>query len=379
MVTNMKRQPERVLIYRLGSLGDTLVALPALHLVARAFPNAERRMLTSIPPNAKAPAASAILESTGLVQGYLQYPYATRNPVRLLSLWWSLFRWRPDLLVYMNGSRTASAAKRDETFFRLCGIKAMVGVPTSEDMLRARSLGVSSSEPLAGEMFEHESSRLTRNLSELGDGRLSDPASWDLHLTAKERERALQVLEPLGGRKFLAVSFGTKNQSNDWQQENWKALLGRLAEIYPDLALVICGAAVEAEMSEFAASGWREHSGNPVLNLCGQLSPRESAAVIGHAVFYLGHDSGPTHLAAAAQTPIVAIYGGRNLPGTWFPYGEQHKVLYHRVSCSGCRLQTCTVEKKRCILSITIEEVLEEVTKRLPASAVSAPAAVLPT
>ena len=34
---------ERVLIYRLGSLGDTLVALPALHLTARAFPSAERR------------------------------------------------------------------------------------------------------------------------------------------------------------------------------------------------------------------------------------------------------------------------------------------------------------------------------------------------
>ncbi len=35
---------KRVLIYRLGSLGDTLVALPALRLVARAFPNAERRI-----------------------------------------------------------------------------------------------------------------------------------------------------------------------------------------------------------------------------------------------------------------------------------------------------------------------------------------------
>jgi hypothetical protein len=39
---------ERVLIYRLGSLGDTVVALPALHLVARAFPNAERVMLMAV-------------------------------------------------------------------------------------------------------------------------------------------------------------------------------------------------------------------------------------------------------------------------------------------------------------------------------------------
>ena len=36
-------------MYRLGSLGDMLVALPSLHLVARAFPEAERRMLTNFP------------------------------------------------------------------------------------------------------------------------------------------------------------------------------------------------------------------------------------------------------------------------------------------------------------------------------------------
>ncbi|RXH58407.1 glycosyltransferase family 9 protein [Granulicella sibirica] len=368
MATNAKQKPERVLIYRLGSLGDTLVALPALHLVARAFPDAERRMLTSIPPNAKAPAASAILDGTGLIHGYLQYPYATRNPFLLLRLWWNLLRWRPGLLVYMNGSRAVALAKRDERFFRLCGVRNLVGVPITEDMVCTRSLGASPAEPDAGEMFEHESSRLARNLSEIGDARLADPASWDLHLTEKEQKRASQVLEPLGRRGFLSVSFGTKNQSNDWEQHNWKALLERLADLYPNLALVICGAAVEAEMSEFAASGWRARSVNPVLNLCGQLSPRESAAVMGRSVLYLGHDSGPTHLAAAVQTTCVAIYGGRNLPGIWFPYGDQHKVFYHRVSCSGCRLQTCTVEKKRCVLSITVDEVLGEVTKRLPPS-----------
>ncbi|MGA7884288.1 MAG: hypothetical protein WCA44_01005, partial [Acidobacteriaceae bacterium] len=55
----------RVLIYRLGSLGDTVVTLPALHVIERAFPQAERRMLTNLPVHAKAPAAWAILEGSG--------------------------------------------------------------------------------------------------------------------------------------------------------------------------------------------------------------------------------------------------------------------------------------------------------------------------
>ena len=76
---------KRVLIYRLGSLGDTLIALPALKLVAEAFPEAERRLLTSFPPNSKAPPSSAIVENTGLSTGdaeqaAIRYTYSSLSP-----------------------------------------------------------------------------------------------------------------------------------------------------------------------------------------------------------------------------------------------------------------------------------------------------------
>src|SRR5260370_10412181 len=67
--TTASADTKRVLIYRLGSLGDTLVALPALHLVERAFPKAERRVLTNVPVNVKAPPAAAVLEGSGLGHG----------------------------------------------------------------------------------------------------------------------------------------------------------------------------------------------------------------------------------------------------------------------------------------------------------------------
>ena len=341
------------------------MALPALHLVARAFPNAERRMLTSFPPNAKAPASAAILENTGLISGYFRYTYATRDVRELVRLWWQMLRWRPDVLVYMSGSGTVASAKRNERFFRLCGMRRLIGVPLTEDMQRAR-LVPASGESGSPVEYEHEASRLTRNLAELGEARLDEAESWSLHLTVAERAKAAEVLDPVGERPLIAVSFGTKNQSNEWETPNWSALLGRLGEMYPEYALVVCGAAVEAESSEAAVAGWRAQGEGPVLNLCGRLSPRESAAVFARAQVFLGHDSGPTHLAAAVQTPVVAVYGSRNLPGIWFPYGRQHRVLYHMVHCAGCRLQTCVVEKKKCILSITVEEVLEQVTRVLP-------------
>ena len=360
--------PKKVLLYRLGSLGDTVVALPAFHLVARAFPGAERRLLTSFPPNAKAPASSAILDGTSLIHGYFRYNYGTRNIAELIGLWWQLLRWRPDVLVYMSGRSSLPATRRNALFLKLCRIPRMVGVPLTEQMQHCRRepdlAEVTQYE--RGRVYEHESARLVRNLAELGDARLDDPASWDLRLTPAEQARAAEVLAPLADTPFLAVSFGTKNQSNDWEPRNWHALLARLAELYPRHGLALTGAPVETELSEAAAAVWRRHSQHPALNLCGILSPRESAAVFERAAVFLGHDSGPMHLAAAVQTPCVGLYGSRNFAGIWFPYGKKHRIFYHHVDCEGCRLQTCIVEQKKCILSITVDEVLTVVAQVMP-------------
>lgn len=344
----------RVLIYRLGSLGDTVVALPALHLVKRAFPQAEKRMLTNIPINAKAAPVAAILEHTGLVNGYFRYGVGTRSLTDLLRLWWTLLRWRPEVLVYLGSARGTSSARRDDTFFRLCGIRRRIGIPVTEAMQQHQWFEETQS-------FEGEAARLAKNISALGDARLDDPASWDLHITAEEQDRADQSLAPLGGHPLIAVSIGTKLQANDWGKDNWRTLLGSLATLYPDYGLVLNGAAVEHEASEFVAEGWREAGGGPVLNLCGKLSPRESGAVFRRARLFIGHDSGPMHLASAVQTTCIGIFGARNKPYVWFPYGRQHRVIYHKVSCWGCGLETCIVEKKRCLTSITVDEVMEQV------------------
>ena len=349
----MSKGVERVLIYRMGSLGDTVVALPALHLVARAFPGAERRMLTNFPVNAKAPPVAAILEHTGLVEGYFRYAVGTRSVGELLRLWWQLRRWRADVLVFLGPNRGVKAARRDALFFRLCGIRRLVGVPATEAMQRNLVE--------ADGQLEFEAARLTRNIAELGEARLDDAASWDLRLTETERARGAEVIAPCGGRPVIAVSVGTKVQSKDWGRENWRALLRRMGQVYAGYALVLNGAAGESEASEFAADGWREVNGGPVVNLCGTLTPRESAAAFAHARVFVGHDSGPMHLAAAVQVPCVAVFAARNIPRVWFPYGSKHRVIYHRVDCAGCGLETCIVEGKKCLTSIGVEEVFAEV------------------
>lgn len=311
-------------------------------------------MLTNFPVNVKAPPAAAILEHSGLVQGYVRYTVGTRSPRELLSLWWKLLRWRPEVLVYMGPARGVEAARRDARFFRLCGVKSLVGVPLTEDMQQNRWIEQEQA-------LEPEGARLARNLAELGETDLDAPESWDLHLTEAEHARAAEVLRSVVDSPLIAVSVGTKVQSKDWGRENWRALLERVGTLYTGYALALCGAPEESEASEFAAEGWRAACSGPVVNLCGVLTPRESAAVFARARVFLGHDSGPMHLAAAVQTPCVAIFAARNKPRVWFPYGGQHRVVYHRTDCWGCGLETCIVERKKCLTSITVEEVVAEV------------------
>ena len=342
-----------VLIYRLGSLGDTVVALPCLHLIARTYPKAQRVLLTNFPVNSKAPAAAAVLGGTGLVHGYMRYTVGTRRADELLRLVWLIRRFSPDLLVYLMPLRAWSNVRRDRIFFRLAGVRHIVGLPSREEMTRRL-------DPATG-LYESEATRLARGIAKLGDAHPKDLAHWDLHLSAAETETAQQALAPLAGRPVIVCAPGCKMQANDWEKENWRALLGRLYHSYAGHGLVVAGAQEDAAICEYASQEWL----GAKLNLAGKLTPRESAAVFARAAVFLGPDSGPKHLAACMGVPCVCVFGARDLPGVWFPPGERNQIVYHQPECFGCGLETCIAMQKKCIRSVTVDEMERAVARVL--------------
>ena len=321
-----------------------MVAVPALRMIARAYPRAERVLLTNIPVHAKAPAAAAILGSSGLIHRYIDYPLGTRNVLRLARLWWSIITLQPDVLIYLTAPRGAEAIERDRKFFRFCGIRQMTGLPLGD-------LGENAYDPGTG-LWESEACRLLRSVRELGTGSVDDPRLWDLRLTAAEEQRADELLGPMKGTPLIVCGPGTKMPAKDWGQENWRILLGRLGEALPGYGLVLVGAREDQGVADFSASEWPGEK----KNLCGQLTPRETAAVLRHGELFLGPDSGPMHLAAAYGVPCAIAFAARDLPGRWYPAGKVHQVVYHAVPCRNCALVTCRVNQKRCLTSISVDE-----------------------
>ena len=335
-----------ILIYRIGSLGDTMVALPCFHLVARLFADSTRILLTNVPIHAKAPAAAAVLGESGLIDGYMTYPVGTRNILQLANLWWKIRRLRVETMIYLVPLRGESAARRDEKFFRSCGVKKIIGISLGD---HARH----HYDPVV-DRYEAEASRLARCLAPLGNACLGDPASWDLLLTREEQVRAADALRPLNGESFLVFGIASKMQATDWTVENWKALMPKLHREFPERAAVFIGAKEDRSAVGAVAAQWPGRS----LNLCGELSPRVSAAAIQQADVFFGLDSGPMHLAASVGTVCVSIFSAHNPPGIWFPFGNAHEIIYHKTECFGCNLEVCTTQKKKCILSISVDEVV---------------------
>lgn len=122
----------KVVIYRLGTLGDTVVALPCFHLIAQAFPNAARFILTNEVPSSAIAQPLSILSGSGLVHDLIAYPIGLRSPSRLLNLARTLRSLGADTLIYLTESRGIARTLRDVAFFRFAGFTRVIGAPSRE-------------------------------------------------------------------------------------------------------------------------------------------------------------------------------------------------------------------------------------------------------
>ncbi len=313
----MRDRDRPVLIYRLGSLGDTVVALPCFHAIERAFAGRRRLVITNVPVSSKAAALEAVLRPGRLIDGVIDYPVGLRSIRGAWRLIRAIRATGARTLVYLTPPRGLKAVRRDLLFFRLCGIRAVIGAPTTPDLQRNRP-------GAGGGDVEPEAERLARCLATLGPIDLADRAGWDLRLTAAEHAAGDAALAPLAGRDFVAINMGGKLAANDWGDDRWAALIEAIGPTLAGLGLVSVGGAEDAARATALLARWP----GPTANLCGTLKPRESAAVLGRARVFVGHDSGPMHLAAAMGTMTLGLFGDANPPRKWHPYGPGNRALH---------------------------------------------------
>lgn len=312
-----KQSPKQIVVFRTGSIGDTVIALPGFHSMRRAFPDAHVTLLTNVPTSTKAAPLMMVLgNGSGFVDDVIDYPGGLSNPFEAARLARRLRRTGADTLVYMMPMRSAMSLRRDTLFFRLAGMRQILCMPKDEDQRVCRVDAETG-------VIEPEAGRLARCFAPLGEIDLEDRAMWNLHLSKAERTEGARLAGEVPG-PFLAINTGGKVAKNDWGFDRWAKLLTRLRDRTHVPGLMIVGALDDAERGASLIEVWGEGG----VNLCGQPTPRQSAAALSHARLFIGHDSGPLHLAQCVGIPALGLFGDYNPPGKWHPIGDHVSVIH---------------------------------------------------
>jgi ADP-heptose:LPS heptosyltransferase len=342
---------QRVMIFQIGSLGDTAIAIPCFREIVRRHPTADLYLLTNFPIAEKAVPSEALLAPCNLIAGCVEYPMPLRGAMNIARLWRRLRGLKIDVLYYLAPEKRLLNLFRHYIFFKVCGVGKVRSVPWSRDARFPREI-------VGGVLWESEGSRLLRNLI---SGRTPGPpaaADRSLGLTAAERSAARRLLaEAPSISRFVAISVGGKIPINNWGDDNWAPALAQISAADPTLGAVFIGSEHEKERNEALAQTWI----GPKLNSCGRLTPRETAALIEQASLFLGHDTGTLHLAAAVDTRAIGIFSARNVPGKWYTDRNNDRFFYHRPPCFGCELvnvESCPNDVV-CMKHHKVEEIVE--------------------
>jgi heptosyltransferase III len=167
----------------------------------------------------------------------------------------------------------------------------------------------------------HAASQLARPIEELGIEILTLGAR--IFPSTEDRDFARAFLETLP-QPLLAIHPGSGSEQKNWPLGNWIELVSEngdlsLNEKFSSL-VVVSGEAEDARIGQLGRE-WKRRN----VRFAKSLPLPRLAAVLERS-FFLGHDSGISHLAAAAEARCILLFGPTN-PDVWAPKNDNVQIL----------------------------------------------------
>ncbi len=199
-------------------------------------------------------------------------------------------------------------------------------------------------------------------------GLTGDPSAPEL-VVFPEEEQAMAGRFAKGGLTETDVVVGvnpgsTYGGAKRWLPERFAEVTERLCGTIresreQEVSVVIFGAKGEERLGQEIAS----HLSFRSLVLSGATTIRELMAAVKRCAVLLTNDTGPMHIAAAFQVPVVAIFGSTDWRTT-SPFGSAHAIVRQPVDCAPCLLRECPIDH-RCMTRVTVDQVHEAATKQI--------------
>lgn len=174
---------------------------------------------------------------------------------------------------------------------------------------------------------------------------------------AERSVRELLARHGLAPKGFIHLHPTSRWMFKSWTTEKNAALITALQEAGEPVVLTAAPSEPELQYAARITARLKK----PVVDLSGKLNLKQLAALTAQARCFVGVDSVPMHIAAAVQTPCVALFGPSN-ELIWGPWQVRQRVLTLPYSCRPCGQDGCGNGKiSECLTSISVDEVLSAI------------------
>ena len=340
-IVDMKKI-NKILIFRTGSIGDNICALPAIYSVRQNFKNAEINILTNS-------GGSNLVSLENLIDKKIINNIINYLGVNKKELFKNLKESNYDLFIELPQTHASLKTNLRNIFIcKLLRIKHAFGWQVYSTRLFKKYQERSNH-------FINESVRLTNILKSQKLEIFHD--NYPLALSGVDEincENILSNFNTKSTNKNVAIIAGAKRHTNRWPIERYDLVVKYL--IKKGFNVFLIGGKADNEIIELIS----DHPN--IFNLSGLLTPLESAYAMSKCEFVISNDTGPMHLAYAVGRPVIAIFSSRDYPKMWYPPANNFNVVLRAESfeCSICLLETCN-NNNNCLKVLEVDHVFDKI------------------
>jgi ADP-heptose:LPS heptosyltransferase len=333
---------QRIVILQLQQLGDSIVFTPALRAIREAYPTTQIDLLCS-------PVSHQLYRKCDYVDNRILDAWSLGSIsgwVKRLRLLAKLRARRYDLVIadateisaryafiaYATGARMRLGFDVDNRgFLYNSPLQRPQGLDFVEcNLLLARAVGATPSSSQVECFFDDADISHAQRLL----GGLTDE------------------------RPLIAIHPASNWQSKTWLPERWAVVADALSSEH-DASIVFVGTRAEQHYVDGIIGLMR----TPALSLVGQTDLSQLCALLSQCDLFLGTDSGPRHVAAAAGTAQITLMSSQDRPERWSFDRLEERILRTDPSCSPCFQAWCS--HRTCMTTISETKVLSEAREML--------------
>jgi heptosyltransferase-2 len=337
----------KILIIMMGGIGNMIFLTPALKALRQACPSAKIHFLFGPYGAEKAIEGSNLIDERTIVDPVKQKGIA--DTIRLIQ------KLREEKFS-LSISSTGINPLKSGLLCYFAGIKYRLGE-------KMKGKGFFYNLKTSFDRNSHEVESNISLIKKLGI-EVKDKSLY-IHMSADDKNFARETFAyyDLEGKLVIGIHPGSGIHQagfKRWPKERFARVADSIMDNY-NASVILFGGTEEIELANDIKALMKS---NPLI-MTGKTTLNEAAAMIAKCGLFISNDSGLLHVACAANTPAVAIFGPTNYKKTG-PYSDSSIIVRKELDCSPCYTgEEIKCKPLDCLMHIKVEDVLKEVENML--------------